>query len=228
MCAQLNTVFIQPEHKISVTLKSNCLNLFDYTTESLWTFDLEGRLVGMYIDRINYRRTLDNRFYAKSRKKIYGKVFRYVDPVPGEFAGELIGRATWLFQSIKTRLPEETVYIVQKIIDMDMSGLERSADEFQRIYLPISVLPPDQYMSLVLQVTEGCNYNRCIFCNFYKDRPFRVKTLGEIEQHIAEIRQFFGKGLKLRKSIFLADANALVIPQNKIIPVLFLLKENWL
>jgi len=180
----------------------------------------------MYLDKVNYRRTMDNRFFAKSRKRINGETIRFVDPVSPEFADELIRRARLLLQKIEPQVPENMINLVQKILHMDMSELKKSADEFHRVYLPISVLPPDQYMSLVLQITEGCNYNQCLFCNFYRDRPFRIKSLDEVKQHITDVRRFFGEGIKLRKSIFLSDANALVIPQDKIIPTLREIKEQ--
>ncbi|HEY8496839.1 MAG TPA: hypothetical protein VIK98_07420, partial [Limnochordales bacterium] len=34
-------------------------------------------------------------------------------------------------------------------------------ERFRRVYVPISILPPDQYLSIVLQATEGCTWNRC-------------------------------------------------------------------
>ena len=225
MRAQTVTISIDPNRDVTVTLKRNCLNLFDHSTESLWTFDLEGRLVGMYVDRINYRRTLDNRFFRKCRRKMNGETFRSVNPVSQQFATELIGHAKILLQKVDSHLPGETIHLGQKILDMDMSKLQKSAKEFHKIYLPISVLPPDQYMSLVLQITEGCHYNQCVFCNFYRDRPFRIKSLQEVEKHILEVRRFFGEGLKLRRSIFLADANALALSQNRIIAILKVVKD---
>ena len=52
---------------ITFTLKSNAFNIFEEPQNNLWTFDLEGRLVGMFIDDKNYRRTLSNKYYLKSR-----------------------------------------------------------------------------------------------------------------------------------------------------------------
>jgi radical SAM superfamily enzyme YgiQ (UPF0313 family) len=80
----------------------------------------------------------------------------------------------------------------------------------------VSILPPDQYLALVLQATEGCSYNRCTFCDFYRDRPFRVKGADELRVHIAAVRAFFGPAISLRKSLFLADANALVVPMPRL------------
>ena len=56
------------------------------------------------------------------------------------------------------------------------SRLAEDAARFRQIYKPVSILPPDQYLSIVLQATEGCSYNRCTFCTFYRDRPFRIKS----------------------------------------------------
>ena len=38
---------------------------------------------------------------------------------------------------------------------------------------------PTSTSSVVLQPTEGCHYNRCTFCDLYRDRPFRIKTPAE-------------------------------------------------
>jgi len=110
---------------------------------------------------------------------------------------------------------------------MDYSALQQSAKYFSNIYLPISILPPDQYMSLVIQLTEGCNYNQCTFCNFYRDRPFKIKSVNDLKLHISEVKSFFGKGINLRKSIFLADANALAVPQNRLIEGLELINNKF-
>ena len=44
----------------------------------------------------------------------------------------------------------------------------------------IPILPPDQYLALVVQATEGCSWNKCTFCAFYKDRPFHIKHEAEL------------------------------------------------
>lgn len=224
---QIHTVTRESDRKVTVTLKSSCLNLFDHSKGNLWTFDLAGRLVGMYVDHVNYRRTLDNRFFAKSREMIGTEAFRIVEGVSQDVAGELVDRARFLLKKVMTRLPGEFQSCVQRIVATDMITLGKSAEEFLKIYLPISVLPPDQYLSLVLQITEGCSYNQCLFCNFYRDRPFRIKSLEEVSLYARRVREFFGEGLKLRKSIFLADANALVIPQARLVPIMETVAEAF-
>jgi radical SAM superfamily enzyme YgiQ (UPF0313 family) len=68
---------------------------------------------------------------------------------------------------------------------------------------------------VVLQAAEGCSFNTCTFCTFYRDRPFRIKPPDEFSTHAEAVRDFLGDGLSLRRTIFLGDANALVIPQRQ-------------
>ncbi len=211
---------------ITITLKSNAFNIFVEPKNNLWTFDLEGRLVGMFVDGENYRRTLNNNFYHKSRHIENNETFREVHKISKEQVLSLLK----IFQLLlidKFELPKSFQHIISNIRKMDYSALQNSAKDFSDTYLPISILPPDQYMSLVIQLTEGCNYNQCTFCNFYRDRPFKIKSAKELESHFNKVKTFFGEGIKLRKSIFLADANALAVPQNRLVRGLELIHNHF-
>lgn len=50
------------------------------------------------------------------------------------------------------------------------------------------VRPPYEAYSTFLQVTSGCSHNKCRFCTFYKDAPFRVSPESEIREDLAELR----------------------------------------
>lgn len=202
---------------ITFTLKENAINIFEEPQNNLWTFDLEGRLVGMFIDSKNYRRTLNNKYYLKLRSTIGNEQFRDIKQIPIDEIEPLIEKSHTLIKNNQNRLPTIFHTPLSKILKMNSIALQNSAKEFENIYLPISILPPDQYMSLVIQMTEGCNYNQCTFCNFYRDRPFKIKSADELELHLSKVKSFFGKGINLRKSIFLADANALSVPQNRLV-----------
>ncbi len=218
---------LSDERSLGVTLKPHAFNLFERPGENLWTFDLEGRLLGMYVDGINYRRTLDNRYFKKSRIHMHGEDFRQVIEISPTKIVPLLDRARNLLALVADELPSQFELAAERVLSSDMSILETDAAVFKSVYLPISILPPDQYMALVLQVTEGCNYNQCSFCNFYRDRPFRIKSQEEAQAHFQAVKTFFGAGLKLRKSIFLADANALVIPQKRLLPMLETIQQEF-
>jgi radical SAM superfamily enzyme YgiQ (UPF0313 family) len=82
-------------------------------------------------------------------------------------------------------------------------------------------------MAVVLQATEGCSFNTCTFCSFYKDRPFRIKTPDEFRAHAEAVRDFLGRGLSLRRTLFLGDANAIVVPTERLLRLLDVVHEVY-
>ena len=66
--------------------------------------------------------------------------------------------------------------------------------------------PPSEADSLILQATLGCSYNECTFCGMYRDKPFRVRKLAELQAEINWACENLGDV----KKIFLADGDALI------------------
>jgi radical SAM superfamily enzyme YgiQ (UPF0313 family) len=81
--------------------------------------------------------------------------------------------------------------------------------------------PPSEANSLILQVTVGCSYNRCTFCHSFQGKSFRIKSFEEIKEDIDEISPY---GTIPR--VFLADGDALIIPQTDLVRILRYLKEK--
>lgn len=49
--------------------------------------------------------------------------------------------------------------------------------------------PPYETISVIIQATSGCSYNKCKFCSLYKDECFRMSPIDEFESDLAEIKQ---------------------------------------
>jgi len=85
------------------------------------------------------------------------------------------------------------------------------------------IRPPSEANSLILQVTVGCSHNRCTFCPAYKGRRFRIKGIEEISRDIEEASLF---STEVRR-IFLADGDALIIPQPKLLEIMHSLHQRF-
>jgi radical SAM superfamily enzyme YgiQ (UPF0313 family) len=80
--------------------------------------------------------------------------------------------------------------------------------------------PPSEADSLILQATVGCSYNRCTFCGAYQGKRFRIKSFEEIKEDIDEVIPY-----RIRR-VFLADGDALVIPQKELLRILSYLRAK--
>jgi radical SAM superfamily enzyme YgiQ (UPF0313 family) len=76
--------------------------------------------------------------------------------------------------------------------------------------------PPSEADSLILQVTVGCSYNRCTFCGAYQGKRFRIKRFEEIQEDIDEASSYRSQ----IQRVFLADGNALAMPQTELLRIL--------
>ena len=50
--------------------------------------------------------------------------------------------------------------------------------------------PPYEERSLLLQVTTGCSHNACTFCSMYRDTPFRISPIEEVEEDIVYVSRY--------------------------------------
>jgi len=90
-------------------------------------------------------------------------------------------------------------------------------------YVGTVIRPPSEHASLILQATLGCPDNNCIFCPAYKTKPFKIKSLAEIEKEILyAARKYPGTS-----KIFLADGSTLAMPFNDLLKVIDLLNANF-
>ncbi len=88
-------------------------------------------------------------------------------------------------------------------------------------YEGMVIRPPSEAESLILQATLGCSHNKCTFCPTYKGRPFRIKDLDRLKGEIDEAAPYG----PFRK-VFLADGDALIIPQPRLRTILQYMKDK--
>lgn len=79
--------------------------------------------------------------------------------------------------------------------------------------------PPSESDSLILQVTNGCSWNRCTFCEMYTapQKKFHATEEEVILSQIAEIGRHASSRVR---RVFLADGDALVLPTRRLLGIL--------
>ena len=83
--------------------------------------------------------------------------------------------------------------------------------------------PPSEAYSLIVQATIGCTHNKCSFCKMFKEKRFQTRPTEDIIADFAWAR----KRYKSVPRIFLADANALCLKTDKLMPILTYIEETF-
>lgn len=68
--------------------------------------------------------------------------------------------------------------------------------------------PPSEADSYILQATIGCSWNKCTYCDMYRDKSFRTRDLTAVLEDIAMARRVLGADVD---KVFVADGDALVM-----------------
>lgn len=85
--------------------------------------------------------------------------------------------------------------------------------------------PPSEANSLILQVTNGCSWNRCAFCEMYTavQKKFSAKKDMLITQDIEKSAlQYPGT-----RRVFLADGDAMVLSTRRLLAILTSIKQHF-
>jgi len=83
--------------------------------------------------------------------------------------------------------------------------------------------PPSEARSLIFQVTLGCSFNECSFCDMYRSKQYSEKPWDEVKSEI----DMMAKYLPDTKKIFLADGDALNLDTEYMIKILKYLHEKF-
>ncbi|MEC8859942.1 MAG: radical SAM protein [Pseudomonadota bacterium] len=85
--------------------------------------------------------------------------------------------------------------------------------------------PPSEWKSLILQVTNGCSWNKCTFCDMYTapQKRFQPQSIEALE---AQVRDIVERGLPVYR-VFLADGDAMTLSMRRLNEILDML-NRWL
>ena len=189
-------------------------------------FDLEGRPTSLFSGGNTYKRSLASEVYGRRSEGGVRRRWR----VSAEPAQALLAEALEVASAARAALergarivaPEQAATFaarLERITSWTPATLLAERERFLAAYAPISILPPDQYGAVVLQATFGCSWNRCTYCTFYQDRPFQVRPLEVFREHVGAVRRLLGGAVAGRRSVFLADGNALVLSNERLRPL---------
>jgi radical SAM superfamily enzyme YgiQ (UPF0313 family) len=83
--------------------------------------------------------------------------------------------------------------------------------------------PPSESKSLIFQVTLGCSFNECSFCDMYRSKEYLERPWDEVKKEI----DMMAKQMPDAPRIFLADGDALNLSTENMIKILKYLYEKF-
>jgi Radical SAM superfamily len=220
----------------AISLKDSSLSLA-INGDHIVVCDRAGRLYSVFRAGLHYRRSLNGAILQKwttdERQRCWldqTEADQLIDDAAGQFRQlqAALGAPDWEWVTPPDRSSalDDLLKVIEQAARFDRVTARLDAARFAEVYAPIGILPPDQYLALVLQATVGCSFNTCTFCDLYH-QPFRIKTPDEFRWHVREVREYLGESLLLRqRSIFLGAANALAIPMPRLLPLLDIIQEE--
>ena len=83
--------------------------------------------------------------------------------------------------------------------------------------------PPSEAKSLIFQVTLGCSFNKCSYCNMYRSKDYSERPWDEIKMEI----DLAAKHMPGSSRIFLADGDALNLSTERMLQILNYITEKF-
>ena len=83
--------------------------------------------------------------------------------------------------------------------------------------------PPSEARSLIFQVTLGCSFNECSFCDMYRSKEYSERPWDEVKLEI----DMMAKQMPETRRIFLADGDALNLDTEYMIKIVKYIKEKF-
>lgn len=83
--------------------------------------------------------------------------------------------------------------------------------------------PPSEANSLIFQVTLGCSFNQCSYCDMYRSKTYSERPWEEIQMEI----EMTSKLYPATKRIFLADGDAINLSTDRLVKILEYINKKF-
>lgn len=83
--------------------------------------------------------------------------------------------------------------------------------------------PPSEARSVIIQITLGCSWNKCSFCEMYTSKSFTARKEEDIFKDIEAFEPYANSIHK----VFLADGDPLVLSNKRLVPILKKLNNTF-
>jgi len=83
--------------------------------------------------------------------------------------------------------------------------------------------PPSEARSLIVQITLGCSWNKCSFCEMYTSKQFTARKEEDVFKDIDSLKSH----ASLVRRVFLADGDPLVLSTQRLLRILTKLKDTF-
>lgn len=83
--------------------------------------------------------------------------------------------------------------------------------------------PPSEANSLIFQVTLGCSFNQCSYCDMYRTKNYSERSWDEIKKEI----DITSKSYPATQRIFLADGDAINLSTERLVQILGYLYKKF-
>ena len=188
------------------------LSIYVTSDKTVFAADTEGRLYQVTTPRGTWVRNRYHRWFRLRHRPV-----PHCIPVSGEEIQARLQHWTVLWKRVAESIRvtgdmAEVQNVLHRWIEAFTEFHEADAVRFRQTYGAIPILPPDAYGTVYVRLHWGCRWNRCRFCFFYRETPYRVLDEKEFREHLAQIRAYWGRALQGRRGIFLGDAGAAGLP----------------
>ncbi|MBK6429466.1 hypothetical protein [Candidatus Amarolinea dominans] len=140
--------------------------------QTMFTFDAAGRLHGAFVQGSTFRRSLANAILEKRPGPPAGlssRQRRFLTPAEVQAleqraydtAAEVLAHIQDQGDASAGQAPAAILAALARVASCNYDKLEDEREVYERLYKPVTILPPDQYLALYLQATEGLRL-RCM------------------------------------------------------------------